>query len=779
MGGKGEIDVGGHGGTEPRDDYVHMSDILPDDFPVFPDGAGEVEEYFTSGGSQNVFSDGTYWYFQSSFDFDTFPQSDGFFGFSNDVVYADRVNTLVEVVTLGDYFLDFVNDRVYSYRNPGDPPSTQPPTGMFVHMCERQITIFGAGPLTDFDYEVITELYPSQAPGIDPNPSNQFYMLNEIVRWDNGNLLAHTGTSIFSRIYGTWEYDSFWGIMHSSDNGLSWAFPTFTGSIPYPHLGQMQPFKSSLSFSDKVFEWAPDNTIVLARLYDRDWDVPGPTSFLVQLWWSIDGGANFAQGWNIQDWTSGYPVGRWDGNTGMTRDTLALDQRYRVDFIEYAGEHACFLYEASGQPAEFWSVTRTGFGGFVPVNLWQMTGGQQAGQCKSVLVGNDNHMLFTTAAGELWKSINHAVPVKLVDDWRDLYPAGPEKDAASGIIRPYTFTPETDDIWMWNNSSGSRAGHLWHSSDAGVTWTWLTDPNNGGVAPAAGHPNDGIQTGPGRGLIRLSDNKFLSMVSHWPRDVSMWLSEDGGVTWSKIVTYPGFGFGTPGAGWPYPDPVTSTKFTAAEGNNGGLGSFSNFIPEGIRSGNETEFYLWCGAAAVELAPTYVAQDEVMRLMRIHLFPSDAVSNDICSEAGFIIRAPHVNDLRIKLSQLNANVRTGGTNKVNFGIDFKAMTAADIPVTADKDHIRAPHYQALVTEFTGVAGQVGTSPGGEWYTEDIDLGDFLTLIVPPVAGDPPSIRTLIAMRKIIQALYTNGWFCACYSYCPCQSDIQIDISGGKK
>jgi len=107
-----------------------------------------------------------------------------------------------------------------------------------------------------------------------------------------------------------------------------------------------------------------------------------------------------------------------------------------------------------------------------------------------------------------------------------------------------------------------------------------------------------------------------------------------------------------------------------------------------------------------------------------------------------------------------------------------------------DVVRATHYWKLRREFeTKIKPNVPDVSGGAFYLDGIDLTDAEYDILEPIANDqvvgvdPPnpvatiSIRTLIAMRKIIQALYFNGWFCACHMYCPCQTDISI--SGDKK
>ena len=151
-----------------------------------------------------------------------------------------------------------------------------------------------------------------------------------------------------------------------------------------------------------------------------------------------------------------------------------------------------------------------------------------------------------------------------------------------------------------------------------------------------------------------------------------------------------------------------------------------------------------------------------------------VDKIICDEAGFTIRAPHVNELRQKFLQLNSRVQTGGTNRVNFGIDV-----SDLPtVSAQKTAIRRDHYSICKRETDKVIGQVGTVPGSAYYC-DVDLTEFSLLMPDPIVDDPVSIRTLIGMRKTLQSLYSDGFFCACYSYCPCQTHIDIDVSGGKK
>jgi hypothetical protein len=150
-------------------------------------------------------------------------------------------------------------------------------------------------------------------------------------------------------------------------------------------------------------------------------------------------------------------------------------------------------------------------------------------------------------------------------------------------------------------------------------------------------------------------------------------------------------------------------------------------------------------------------------------------NIICStEAGFIIRALHINELRRKLQILNNTVQTGGTNHINFGIDV-----SDLPtVSANKTAVRRDHYHICKRETDGVIGQVALVPGGAYYC-DIDLTEFSLLMPDPIVDEEVSIRTLIGMRKTLQALYSDGWFCACFSYCPCQTHFTISGEGSKK
>jgi len=168
------------------------------------------------------------------------------------------------------------------------------------------------------------------------------------------------------------------------------------------------------------------------------------------------------------------------------------------------------------------------------------------------------------------------------------------------------------------------------------------------------------------------------------------------------------------------------------------------------------------------------------IAEITIAPTDAVFYGICTDAGFIIRAQHVNELRQKLLQLNNTVQARGTTPTNFGIDV-----SDVPTVAqDKTQVRADHYGNLRREFESkIRPVVATAPGGAWvYTSDgVDLTDIEYDMPTPIADGPDgvSIRTLLGMRKIIQALYTNGWFCACYSYCPCQTDIVVTGEGSKK
>jgi hypothetical protein len=158
--------------------------------------------------------------------------------------------------------------------------------------------------------------------------------------------------------------------------------------------------------------------------------------------------------------------------------------------------------------------------------------------------------------------------------------------------------------------------------------------------------------------------------------------------------------------------------------------------------------------------------------------TDLTLNVICSsEAGFIIRANHINSLRAKFLELNSRVQTGGTTHVSFGIDVSDIPTVVAGPTKDATAVRRDHYSFCKRETDKVIGQVGVAPGSAYYC-DIDLIEFSLYMPDPVVHEGISIRTLIGMRKTLQALYSDGFFCSCYSYCPCQTHFTFSAEGGK-
>ena len=252
-GGKGELTLE-RAPTEPFDEYAHMSDVLPDDFPVFDDGAGEVEEIPSS-----LPDDGTLFYFQSSYTFDDLPGFDGYFGFSNDTTYHNRVSSYGDVLAAGDYYIDFTTNRVYSYL---DNFSLT-----YVHLCPRQISISGAGPLTDFDYEVIFEFYPGA--NSPPSTVSNMAWLGQHIRWWDGTMFGMNEKLTMGSIPLPWGiYASGLMLAHSLDNGRSWENSAF--APPFPADPSQIGVSGSSQFRPK-FLWTQLNKIVLAKIYNRDW----------------------------------------------------------------------------------------------------------------------------------------------------------------------------------------------------------------------------------------------------------------------------------------------------------------------------------------------------------------------------------------------------------------------------------------------------------------------------------------------------------------------------
>ena len=131
-GGKGEISITGSG-TSPISEYTRMDTVLPADFPVFEDGAGEVEvmppgDWVNAGGPP--------WYFE--FVENTLSDFD-YFGFSLYSFFENEVSSVGALAADGDYYMDFSANRVYIYGYLGVAPAFEG----YCHMAEEQFEVTG------------------------------------------------------------------------------------------------------------------------------------------------------------------------------------------------------------------------------------------------------------------------------------------------------------------------------------------------------------------------------------------------------------------------------------------------------------------------------------------------------------------------------------------------------------------------------------------------------------------------------------------------------------
>lgn len=799
MGGdKGDISLD-RAPTEPIDEYAQMSDALDSDFPYFEDGAGEVEEIPAS-----LPDDGTLFYFQSSFTFNDFPGADGYFGFSNDTTYAynGKQSSYGAVVAPGDYYIDFATDRVYSYLDNF--------SASYVHLCEKQLEISGTGDLTDAAYEEHGRLFPSGPDPSNPSPTDTGHRATKLMRWANGRMVAfvlNTGIAggywppdtpgPLTPYYLTYDRGAVW---RSTDNGQSWQGQGDVEDLD----GNPALLQVATGSSDSPRNWIympPDPTGVFYFPYkDRNSHTLGFGDIL----FSPNGGQNIFVLWSAGG-DEGYTF-PWIGASSL--HVMAMDMRYLSDPITWGASLMWSVREGSTggifpqTSNQIWHCRRLGLGTFFfqPIVTQTFSGwGPDLGSRaiytgQSVLIGTDNYYVYTSTgytSGRRIRALARVIndtgseQILSTDLGADLFGASSSQAQtllqttlwSSGPWVPnelFLMTHHDDSLGPYNGI------HFFKSLDGGTTWEWLTDPalgNNGASGPipmalSAGIPEE---------FIYVKENTYIiwNINRGFGPDYWCYMTEDGGYTWHPFAHYSRYTW----PGYPHPDPA-GTRWPASGGNI--KGSF--YYPTACVRGDD--YHIWTTTCPDDGDPAINKYtDLVGHVLEITVAPEDFTFYVICSsEAGFIIRESHVTSLRDKLLELNSKVFTRGSNgNIKFGIDTLALKSDTAQV---KRKIKASHYNTLRSQFEDyIKPKVPAVSGAAFYTEGVDLADteYQVLAAVPNAQDGPGgtptedasikIRTLIAMRKIIQALYTNGWFCACYSYCPCQTDIAI--SAGKK
>ena len=390
------------------------------------------------------------------------------------------------------------------------------------------------------------------------------------------------------------------------------------------------------------------------------------------------------------------------------------------------------------------------------------------------------------------------------------YVASGGNNEQRGLRSAYTanllISPNCQDLWMvvtYGEQNGPftdyGSNHIYRSLDHGVTWDKLSAGISGDHPFAKGmtRGSGGFLNSQSPGAIQLmfindSYDEFILKRSKWYfEEFTYWrvnrtgshaaaIEEATDISIDERFYFNFFHSGGGGPIWGAGNLGTELACGYASGNKGWqvLDQYHFMAPnradfsDSFGGYNCTNSWHANGALLNPYTRGGVAE--------ITIAPSDAVFYDICSDAGFIIRAQHVNELRQKLQQLNAVVQARGTKPTSFDIDVSAVPT----VQEDKTPVQFFHFGNLRTEFeTKIRPITAVDPGGSWvYTDGgVDLTDAEYDMPTPIADGPDgvSIRTLLGMRKIIQSLYLNGWFCACYSYCPCQTDIVISGGGSKK
>jgi len=220
-GGKGEISITGSG-TSPVSEYSEMSNVLPTDFPVFEDGAGEVETMPPGGW---VDDGGPPWYYEFT---NTLSDFD-YFGFSLYAFFFNRVDSVGELAADGDYYIDFATNRVYIYGVAGSAPAFEG----YCHMAEAQVEVTGDGPTA-----LVEDFYDTPMNGVgvirlgslrptyrvpETNLSTAIDAVTTL-RFSNGIVYGFAHNSTSDNAYNqTPSRKGRGGFYYSEDDGATWS----------------------------------------------------------------------------------------------------------------------------------------------------------------------------------------------------------------------------------------------------------------------------------------------------------------------------------------------------------------------------------------------------------------------------------------------------------------------------------------------------------------------------------------------------------------------------
>jgi hypothetical protein len=832
MGGKGEFDVSGGGGADPRDDYAHMADALPDDFPVFEDGAGEIEEI-----PNGLTFDAPLYYFQSSYVFNDFPGTDGFFGFSDDTTYNDRKDTKVELVEAGDFWVDFTLNRIYSYTNNS--------SDSYMHICERQLGFFATGPIA------ITEERVSV-----------LGMMNDDITDETNSFQARTSPGNIVGIKGWWanvdpanvlgffytdqdtidEVDHM-GFYYSTDGGETFtqgtttvdAWNNFTAYVSGDEVihggtwyrcnnGHTNQEPPNASYWNEIEAWTPDFWGVNrwskhAAGVQIGNGIPGITNVFGERAGTLLTAANLGQGyaihlsnkgnyvyvsdssqkgsvwrrWNLKDKLSPNVTGEKFcaarnpriSHSDPVQAALASNNFYMFVLGNYHG--GLGFSDGLQGPADFVEVTDAHIGESAGVNRVNDSVGDEAiakmiatyDQPSNQIIiqgwhigisGPDYNYVFSNSGGIAFTRYR----------WRDRFAS---ETGGDDWWMEVCYSPDCKNCYAtMRRSSAADPAEVWFWRSLDYGWTWQRIGRMQQTIEPTWQIHfhwfiilDEFYQVPAQKILAFANTNTTVQGGH-----KVWLlTEDGGATWTEV------GRQSPSTStevWNYGDDDLpcgiSTPYTPPQVIDDQIyNSFDHGITTETGAGTKTcsDQFGQPGASGAS-GSGHWGKGAYMRYI---VAGTDLTLNVICSsEAGFIIRANHINSLRSKFLELNSRVRTSGTTPVNFGIDVSDIPTVVEGPSKDATAVKRDHYSFCKRETDKIIGQVRDVPGSAYYC-DIDLIEFLDLMVTPVVNEGVSIRTLIGMRKTLQALYSDGFYCACYSYCPCQTHFEFAAEGGKK